>query len=63
MKASICMAETLINDVKIDSTRNWIAERWLNKALPRAQMLRAEVEMQDPVLAHRMAEIAPVKLG
>lgn len=63
MKASICMAESLINDVKIDSSRNWIAERWLNKSLPRAQMLRAEVEMQDPVLAHRMAEIAPVKLG
>jgi len=63
MKAAICMAESLIADVKIDSSRNWIAERWLNKALPRAQMLRAEIEMQEPVLAHRMAEIPPVKLG
>lgn len=63
MKTAICMAESLLNDTKIDSTRNWIAERWLNKALPRAQMLRSEVEMQEPVLAHRMAEIPPVKLG
>lgn len=63
MKASICMAQSLIADAKIDSSRNWIAERWLNKALPRAQMLRSEVEMQEPVLAHRMAEMPPAKLG
>lgn len=62
MKAAICMAQSLIADAKIDSSRNWIAERWLNKALPRAQMLRSEVEMQEPVLAHRMSEIPPAKL-
>lgn len=63
IKTSIAMAESLINDVKIDSSRNWIAERWLNKAIPRAQMLRSEIEMQEPVLAHRMSEIPPVRLG
>jgi hypothetical protein len=57
MKASICMAESLLADAALDSTRNWYAERWLNKALPRAQMLRAEIEMQEPVLAHRLSEI------
>lgn len=57
MKIAICVAESLIADVKVDSTRNWIAERWLNKALPRVIMLRAEIEMQEPVLAHRLAEI------
>ncbi len=57
MKIAVCVAESLIADVKVDSTRNWIAERWLNKALPRVIMLRAEIEMQEPVLAHRLAEI------
>jgi 3-(methylthio)propanoyl-CoA dehydrogenase len=57
MKAAICIGESLIADAKIDSTRNWLAERWLNKALPRSQFLRAEIEMQEPVLAHRLSEI------
>ena len=63
MKAVICMAESLIADAKIDSSRTWVAERWLNKALPRFQMLRAEVEMQEPVLAHRMAEIPVMNMA
>jgi hypothetical protein len=57
MKSAICMAESLIADAAIDSTRTWIAERWMNKAMPRFMMLRAEVEQQDPVLAHRLSEI------
>jgi len=63
IKAAICIAESLLADAKIDSSRNWIAERWLNKAIPKAQMLRAEIEMQEPVLAHRMAEIPPMTFG
>lgn len=57
MKAAICMAESLMADANIDSTRTWIAERWINKSLPRFLMLRAEVEQQEPVLAHRLSEI------
>lgn len=57
IKSTICMAESLIADAEIDSTRTWLAERWLNKALPRVQQLRAEVEMQEPVLTHRLSEI------
>jgi alkylation response protein AidB-like acyl-CoA dehydrogenase len=57
MKIAVCVAQSLMADVKVDSTRNWLAERWLNKALPRVIMLRAEIEMQEPVLSHRLAEI------
>lgn len=57
MKSAICIAESLIADAAKDSTRTWIAERWLNKSMPRFMMLRAEIEQQEPVLAHRMSEI------
>jgi alkylation response protein AidB-like acyl-CoA dehydrogenase len=57
MKSAICIAESLIADAAIDSTRTWIAERWMNKAIPRFMMLRAEVEQQEPVLAHRLSEV------
>ena len=63
IKASICMAESLIADARIDSTRTWLAERWLNKSTPRAQMLRAEIESQEPVLAHRLSEIPTLNMA
>jgi alkylation response protein AidB-like acyl-CoA dehydrogenase len=63
MKAAICMAESLIADARIDSTRTWLAERWLNKSTPRVQMLRAEIESQEPVLAHRMSEIPTLNMA
>ena len=62
IKIAVCVAQSLIDDVKVDSTRAWIAERWLNKALPRVVMLRSEIEMQEPVLAHRFSEIPVGKM-
>ncbi len=63
MKASICIAESLIADARVDSARTWLAERWLNKVTPRSQMLRTEIETPDPVLAHRLSEIPPIDLA
>ena len=62
MKIAVCVAQSLMDDIKVDSTRAWIAERWLNKAIPRVVMLRSEIEMQEPVLAHRFSEIPVGKM-
>lgn len=57
LKLMVCIGESLLRDAKVDSSRAWIAERWLNKSLPRAAMLKAEIESDEPVLARRLFDI------
>ena len=58
MKSAICIGESLIADTRVDSSRAWIAERWLNLAIPQSQMLRSEIESQEPILAAKLKELA-----
>lgn len=55
MKAYAAMGNCLVRESEIDPSRRWLAERLLNKALPRLQMLKAEIEMDEPVIAERLA--------
>lgn len=54
IKALVALAECLVRDAETDETRRWIAERFLNKSMPRLHMLKAEIEMDDPVIAGRL---------
>lgn len=54
MKSLVAMAETLVWDAEADESRRWIAERFLNKSLPRISMLRECMEEVEPVLAERL---------
>ena len=58
MKALVAMAETLVWDAEADSSRRWIAERFLNKSFPRLNMLKEEMESIEPIMAERLAAIA-----
>ena len=42
-------------DAEADASRRWVAERFLNRTWPRLKMLKAEIEMDDPVIAERLA--------
>ena len=55
MKALVSMGETLVWDAEADPSRRWIAERFLNKSLPRLNMLKEEMSFVEPVLAERLA--------
>ena len=57
LKVMVCIGESLLRDAKIDPTRSWIAERWLNKSLPKAAMLHSEIDVEDPVFARRLSTI------
>lgn len=57
LKVMVCIGESLLKDAKIDPSRSWIAERWLNKSLPKAAMIHAEIESDEPVFARRLAGI------
>jgi len=54
MKSWIAMGHCLLRDAEVDSDRTWIAERFINRALPRLQCLKSEIEMDDPVIARRL---------
>lgn len=58
IKALVALGECLIWDAEADQSRRWMAERFLNKSLPRLEMLKMEIEMDDPVLAERLAQYA-----
>ena len=56
IKALVALAECLVWDAEVDESRRWVAERFLNKSWPRLNMLKAEIEMDDPVIAERLAQ-------
>jgi len=58
IKALVALAEALVWDAEVDESRRWAAERFLNKSWPRLNMLKAEIEMDDPVIAERLAQYA-----
>jgi alkylation response protein AidB-like acyl-CoA dehydrogenase len=55
MKALVALADALIKDAAVDQSRRWLAERFLNKSMPRLKMLKEEIEMDDPVIAERLS--------
>ncbi len=61
MKCYTALANCVVRDAAADPSRQWIAERLLNKAIPRLQMLKAEIEMDDPVIAERLGLAAEAK--
>jgi hypothetical protein len=54
MKAIIALAECLVWDAEVEPSRKYLAERFLNKTWPRLNQLKAEIEMDDPVIADRL---------
>ncbi len=56
IKALVALSECLVWDAEADASRRDSAERFLNKSWPRLNMLKAEIEMDDPVLAERLAQ-------
>ncbi len=54
IKALVALAECLVRDAETDESRRWLAERFLNKSMPRLNMLKAEIEADDPVIAARL---------
>jgi alkylation response protein AidB-like acyl-CoA dehydrogenase len=63
LKVMVCAGEALLRDAKIDPSRTWIAERWLNKSIPRAVMLQTEIDIEEPVFARKIAEYPPMTLN
>jgi hypothetical protein len=62
IKALVALSECLVWDAETDEERRSYAERFLNKTWPRLQMLKAEIEMEDPVLAALLSP-ADARLG
>lgn len=60
MKSLIAIGNCVVRDAAISKDREFIAERFLNKSLIRIQQLKAEIEMDDPVIGSR---IAPATAG
>jgi alkylation response protein AidB-like acyl-CoA dehydrogenase len=54
INALVAMAESVLRDASISPERAWIAERWLNKSLLRADFLKSEIEMDEPVIEKRL---------
>jgi 3-(methylthio)propanoyl-CoA dehydrogenase len=54
LKLMVAVGESLIRDADVDSSREWIAERWLNRSLPDATRLRMIIETDEPVLTKRL---------
>ncbi len=59
IKSLVALSECLVWDAEADASRRDLAERFLNKSWPRLQMLKGEIEMDDPVIAERLAQFAP----
>ncbi len=55
MKALVAMGNCLIRDAATDPSRRWVAERFINKSLPAMVRLKAEIEIDEPVLAQRLS--------
>lgn len=56
IKCIEAMAECLLEDAKADSSREWIAERFMNKNLPDVARLKTLIDQDDPVILRRLAE-------
>ena len=54
MKSLVAMAEALLRDIKFDSSRAWVLERFMSKALPRMTLLQMEIEDQDMVILEKL---------
>lgn len=63
LRVMVSIGDSLIRDAKADPSRTWIAERWLNRSLPRAAMLRAEIESDEPVFAKKMSDVPVFTMG
>lgn len=59
IKSLVALAECLVWDAEAEPSRKDLAERFLNKTWPRLQMLKGEIEMDDPVIAERLLQYAP----
>jgi alkylation response protein AidB-like acyl-CoA dehydrogenase len=63
LKTMLCIGESLIHNAKVDPTREWIAERWLNTSIPKAAMLHAQIQYDEPVLTKRLSKIPPLTVS
>lgn len=60
IKSIIALSECLVWDAETDESRRYVAERYLNRTWSRLNMLKADIEMDDPVIAERLS-FAPVQ--
>jgi alkylation response protein AidB-like acyl-CoA dehydrogenase len=60
IKALVALSQCLVLDAEADESRRYLAERFLNKSWPRLNLLKDEIEMDDPVIAERLAMNEPV---
>ena len=51
IRTLVALAQCLVWDAETDPNRRPYAERFLNRTWPRLEMLKAEIEVEDPVLA------------
>ena len=58
MKAILAMATSVVSDAEQDPSREWIAQRFLNKGLPQMMKLKTEIEMDEPTIADRLRAYA-----
>ena len=55
MKAIIAQSRCVLWDAEADSSRKWIAERFINKHLGVVSQKLFEIENEEPVLNQRIA--------
>ncbi len=55
MKAIIAQSRCALWDAEIDSSRQWIAERFINKYYPVVLQRQKEIELDDPILNEILA--------
>jgi hypothetical protein len=54
LKAYLSLGRAVVADAEVDPSRKWIAERFVNKALPRMQYLKSLIELDEPVMLARL---------
>ncbi len=50
MKCLIAVSEAALWDAEVDPSRMWIAERMVNTSWPKVSYLRAQIDVDDPVI-------------
>lgn len=55
IKAITSLAQCLVWDAEEEPSRRIYAERFLNRTWPRLEMLKAEIELEDPALMSRLS--------
>lgn len=58
IKCLEALANSLVADAQVDRSRRWIAERFLFKALPRAEQLHKLIKSEDRVLNQKLDQYA-----